>query len=229
MGNYPSPSITSINYGYAPLLGFPQHFSPNYPHLFVAAPLPTFFGPYTTMDTQTSYVHQRLLLTCAGGFSATLLTLVALAELIASSQFMDSNKMNGIDASNNKRKSKSRKCQTTKPIDGEENENENNDSDNELGEDQEVLENGEEGKNAPTKDGANGGEDASNDNGNDGSEHSGEGGDDDEEDNDDGGSDENNEDNNEDEEDVDEEDIEEDNFEEDDDEETLPPPKKRKK
>lgn len=46
-----------------------------------------FFGPYTTMEPQTSYVLQRLLLTCAGGISATLLTaLLALPELIASSQ-----------------------------------------------------------------------------------------------------------------------------------------------
>ena len=40
----------------------------------------------TTMETATSSVHQRLLLACAGSTSATLLGLVAMAELLASSQ-----------------------------------------------------------------------------------------------------------------------------------------------
>ncbi|XP_022993040.1 uncharacterized protein DDB_G0290685-like isoform X2 [Cucurbita maxima] len=180
------------------------------------------------METATSSVHQRLLLACAGSTSATLLGLVAMAELLASSQFLVPNEMDAIAVFNKKRKFTSGKRQT-----GGENENQNNDSDNELGEEQDALENGEDGKNAPTKDGANGGEEtkdggASNDNGDGGSENSGDGGRD-EDDDDDGGSEENDEDDKENEEDFDEEDVEEDTFEGEDDEETLPPPKKRKK
>ncbi|KAG6578336.1 hypothetical protein SDJN03_22784, partial [Cucurbita argyrosperma subsp. sororia] len=177
----------------------------------------------TTMETATSSIHQRLLLACAGSTSATLLGLVAMAELLASSQFLAPNEMDAIAVFNKKRKFTSGKRQT-----GGENENQNNDSDNEHGDEQDALENGEDGKNAPTKDGANGGEEASNDNGDGGSENSGDGGGD-EDDEDDGGSEENDEDNKEDEEDFDEEDVEEDTFEGEDDEETLPPPKKRKK
>ncbi|KAG7015912.1 hypothetical protein SDJN02_21016, partial [Cucurbita argyrosperma subsp. argyrosperma] len=137
--------------------------------------------------------------------------------------FLAPNEMDAIAVFNKKRKFTSGKRQT-----GGENENQNNDSDNEHGDEQDALENGEDGKNAPTKDGANGGEEASNDNGDGGSENSGDGGGD-EDDEDDGGSEENDEDNKEDEEDFDEEDVEEDTFEGEDDEETLPPPKKRKK